>query len=171
MSATTDKNKGFDLILKSLEKIKQKRDLELLVFGNKTDEIIKTNLPVKFFGRINNDKKINLLYASANLVIVPSRSENLPNVLLEAFSSGTPAVAFEIGGIPDIIDHKKNGYLAKPFDVDDLRRGIEWCVKNDKRNTWLSRNARKKAKLKFCQEVQTENYIKNFKEYINHCDL
>lgn len=156
MSATTDKNKGFDLFVQSLEFFKDIKNIELLVFGNKKDLEIKTKVPIRCFGRIKNQAKLNQLYSATDVTVVPSRSENFPNTIIESFSCGTPVVAFKIGGIPDIIKHKKNGYLAKPFDVKDLAKGIEFCLSNNK----LGKNARKKAEKEYSQDRQAKKYIK-----------
>lgn len=154
MFATSDKNKGFDLLLKCLEFLKEQANIELLVFGNNKDLEIKTKMPVRYFGLVKEQEKLNQLYSAANVMIVPSISENLPNTILESFSCGTPVVAFKIGGIPDIIEHKKNGYLANPFDVEDLAKGMEFCISNDE----LGLNSRKKAEKEYALEIQAKRY-------------
>ena len=156
MSATTDKNKGFDLLIKSLSFLKKDEKIELLVFGNKKEFKEKINIPIKYFGLVRDLKKLNNLYSAADVTIVPSRSENFPNSIIESFSCGTPCVAFNIGGIPEIIDHKKNGYLAKSFNVENLAEGIEFCLSNKE----LGLNARKKAKKEYTLETQANNYKK-----------
>ena len=69
--------------------------------------------------------------------------ENLPYVIMESLSCGTPVLAFDIGGISDMIDHKVNGYLAKPFEIDDLAKGIKWVL-NLSSYDKLSKNARER---------------------------
>jgi glycosyltransferase involved in cell wall biosynthesis len=162
MSATTDKNKGFDLLIRALKRIKNTNNLELLIFGNKEELNINIGFKIRYFGKIEDNAKLNYLYSASDVTVIPSRSESFSLVTAESFSSGTPAVAFEIGGIPDIIDHKKNGYLAKPFDVDDLKRGIEWCIEDEKRNEKLSINAREKVAKKYSLEIQANEYKKLF---------
>ncbi len=162
MSATTDKNKGFDLLLKSLQALKNTKNIELLVFGNKALVEINTKIPIHFFGRINNMKMLNELYSASDVTIVPSKSENFPNIILESFSSGTPCVAFNIGGIPDIIDHKVNGYLAKPFDVKDLAKGIKFCLLEKN----LGENARDKMINEYTQKIQVKKYRDLYQELI-----
>jgi glycosyltransferase involved in cell wall biosynthesis len=67
---------------------------------------------------------VALLYAAVDVLVTPSRQDNLSNTIVESLACGTPAVAFDIGGMPDMIEHKINGYLAKPFDTSDLAAGI-----------------------------------------------
>lgn len=154
MSATTDNNKGFDLLLKSLNLLKRKADVELLVFGNNKDLKIKTKIPVRFFGLVKEQEKLNQLYSAADVTIVPSRSESFSLVSLESISCNTPVVAFKIGGIPDIIEHKKNGYLANPFDVKDLAKRIESCLSNNE----LRLNTRDDVEKEYDISVQAEKY-------------
>ena len=78
-------------------------------------------------------------------MIVPSIQDNLPNTVMESISCGTPVVAFDVGGIHDMIDHQKNGYLAIPFDTTDLAHGIKWVLEDNVRWRKLSENARTKA--------------------------
>jgi glycosyltransferase involved in cell wall biosynthesis len=68
------------------------------------------------------------VYSAADMFVAPSLQDNLPNTVMEALACGTPSVAFDIGGMSDMIVHKQNSYLAKPFDVHDLVRGLEWVV-------------------------------------------
>jgi glycosyltransferase involved in cell wall biosynthesis len=154
MSATTDSNKGFDLLLKSLDYLQPRTDTELLVFGNKSNMEINTKIPVRYFGLIKEQEQLNQLYSAADVTIVPSRSESFSLVSLESISCNTPVVAFNIGGIPDIIEHKKNGYLASPFDAEDLATGVNFCLSNSE----LGLHARDKAQREYSLEVQAKRY-------------
>ena len=69
---------------------------------------------------------MNELYNIADMLIIPSRQETLPNVILESLATGTPVLSFNICGHPDAIKHRHNGYLSNPFDVTSLAEGIEW---------------------------------------------
>jgi glycosyltransferase involved in cell wall biosynthesis len=167
--SVNDKRKGFFYLEEVLKKINN-QDYAVAIFG-KSDKKINLEVDTYYLGNIKNEEEISLLYSSADVFVCPSLEDNLPNTLIESISSGTPAVAFEIGGIPDIIDHKKNGYLAKPFDVDDLKRGIEWCIEDKERNCQLGKNAREKAESKFSTKIQIKNYIENFKKQIDYFNL
>lgn len=77
-------------------------------------------------GRVVTDpREMALLYAASDCFVTPSLQDNLPNTIAEAMSCGTPCVAFRVGGIPEMIDHLGNGYLANPRDSRDLARGME----------------------------------------------
>src|SRR5690606_18588812 len=72
----------------------------------------------------------NIIYNAADIFIAPSLAEVFGYVILEALRCGTPVIAFNTGGIPDLIEHKGNGYLAKYKDAEDLAAGIKYCLNN-----------------------------------------
>ena len=71
-------------------------------------------------GRVDRPEIMALAYSAADAVALPTQEDNLPNVLLEALACGTPAVSFAVGGVPEIIEHGKTGWLAPPRDVRAL---------------------------------------------------
>ena len=101
------------------------------------------------------------LFNWADLFAIPSRADNLPFTAMESLSCGTPAVGFKVGGIPEIIDHKINGFLVKPFDCIEFARGINWIydLNSDALNT-IRQNARQKALNKYSLKAQATSYIK-----------
>jgi glycosyltransferase involved in cell wall biosynthesis len=137
VNATSDSNKGFDLLIAALKQLKQidNKQIELLVFGaERSSSDLNLGFPTTYMGIIRDENKLVQIYNSADVVIVPSRSENFSNTILESISCGTPVVGFDIGGNSDLIDHKQNGYLANSFDILDLANGIEWCLKYNTQN-------------------------------------
>lgn len=70
------------------------------------------------------------LHSAAYLVVVPSRQEAFGQTASEAHACGTPVVAFRTGGLPDIVEHQRTGYLAQPFDTQDLSAGISWVFED-----------------------------------------
>ena len=97
-------------------------------------------------------------------MIVPSKQESFGQTASEAMACGTPVVAFNSTGLKDIIDHKINGYLAEPFNSEDLKNGIEWILNNDNYQA-LSKNAREKVIKHFSEEVLTPKFIELYKKY------
>jgi glycosyltransferase involved in cell wall biosynthesis len=89
--------------------------------------------------------------------------ENLPNVCVESLCCGIPVVAFNTGGIPDIVDHKKTGYLAKCFDTEDLLSGILYCIENYEE---LSQNSLKKAQTDFNEKIILDKHFKLYEAVI-----
>lgn len=107
---------------------------------------------------IYNVKEMAELYASVDAFVLPSLSENLPNTIMEAMACGTPCVGFEVGGIPEMIDHKVNGYLVRYKDASDLAEGIKYVL-SDENHERLSTAARKKIIDCYSEKAVAERYI------------
>ena len=91
-------------------------------------------------------------------IIVPSTQDTCPQSATEPLACGTPVVAFGATGLLDIVDHKQNGYLAKPFDPEDLAQGIIWVLEDDARRQTLGTNARNRAVEKFDMTKVAKQY-------------
>lgn len=162
MSATSDKRKGFEQLKKALSYIDDK-NYKLLIFGSEGYENISFNLPTTYLGRLNDDETLALAYSAADVMVVPSLQDNLPNTAVEATACGTPVAAFSIGGLPDIINHKENGYLAEAYDPEDLAAGIKWVVDDRDRNRKLGNRARVKAEKQFDVKEVAKQYFELYK--------
>ena len=137
VNSTADANKGFDLLHAAIRQLVDKKmvgDFEIMVFGSdEPDNPPDFCTKVHYMGRFKDNLSLSILYDAADIMIVPSRSESFPNTVLESLNCATPVAAFRIGGIPDQIDHMVNGYLAEPYDSDDLAKGIAYKVKKERR--------------------------------------
>jgi len=145
----TDKKsiKGGYLLLDTLKKINDKSKYYLVIFGNvSTSFSNEIEMPIFATGFITNPDILAGIYNICDVFVCPSLLENLPNVCLESLFCGVPVAAFNTGGIPDIVEHKKTGYLAKCFDTDDLFNGIHYCIDNYDE---LSKNSLTKAHSEF----------------------
>ena len=171
-SATSDKNKGFQLLVESLGKLAASglpRDsIELLVFGSsQPDPAPDLGFSAHYLGWLSDEISLALLYSAADLFVFPSRQESLGYTAMEAMACGTPCVAFDQGGIPDLIDPGVNGYLARPFEAADLARGIAWVLEMDEAGRKdLSRNARRKIEWNFSIEAVAARYVGLYRELL-----
>lgn len=156
MNSTQDKRKGFHYLKSAISMLPDDLDFEAIIFGNSSNGD-QLDVPVNYMGRLP-DNMLNLVYSAADVFVAPSIQENLPNTIMEALACGTPSVAFDIGGIPDLIKHKENGYLAKPFDAEDLAKGIEWVVEGDQRKKQLGEASRKHVENNFALELVARRY-------------
>lgn len=171
IGATSDRRKGFHLLqvaLQDLEQTGYAEKIELLVVGaSQPETFIDLKLRTHYLGTLNDDVSLSLAYAAADIFVAPSTQDNLPNTVIEAFACGTPCVAFNIGGMPDLIDHQQNGYLAQPFQTEDLAHGITWVLSDEKRHQSLADAARQKAEREFALEKQATHYVDLFKQILS----
>lgn len=162
-----DLRKGYDLLLSALEYLKANnkiKKIELVVFGqSKPKSQPDLGFPIHYSGHLYDELSLRALYSSADVMIIPSRQDNLPNTAVEAQACGTPVVSFDIGGLSDIIEHKKTGYLVKPFDTRDLANGITWVLERSDSNK-LGSNAREAAVEKFSEKKISEDYVSIYKK-------
>ena len=130
-----DPRKGFDLLLQALGQLRcQRSDLQLLVFGQLAPrEPPQLGFPIHYAGRLHDDLSLRALYSAADLMVVPSRQDNLPNTAVEAHACGTPVVAFRTGGLPDIVADRVTGALAEPFEPASLAVAIRWVLDDPQR--------------------------------------
>ena len=168
----TDKRKGIDYYVDACRFISQKyaesaEELELVFFGQ-VKEVIDGlfPFPIHQVGYLNDDEAIRDLYNAVDLFVTPSLEENLPNTIMESLSCSTPCVGFEIGGIPEMIEHQKNGYLAEYKSADDLARGIYWCLWEADYES-LAVNARQKVVDCYSEEAVANAYIQLYNELLS----
>lgn len=163
--ATKDPRKGFKELCKALHYFLEDDNVEFLVFGaDKPSMMIFPDNKIHYLGHIHDDITLKIIYCSASVMVVPSLQENLANTIMESLSCGTPVVAFNIGGNSDMITHLKNGYLANPFDISDLRKGIDYILNSNGR---LSYNAREIICKKFSKSIMVEEYQKIYFQLLN----
>ena len=126
------------MILRSQAGESELSDLNLVVFGqSKHDEEAECGFPIHYLGSFSDDLSLRILYAAADVFVLPSRLDNLPNTGLEAHACGTPVVAFGCTGMVDIVDDRVTGYLAEPFDPSSLAVGIRWVFEDSDRRKGL----------------------------------
>ncbi|HEX6958881.1 MAG TPA: glycosyltransferase family 4 protein [Ferrovibrio sp.] len=142
-----DPRKGFGYLAKALRLLMAQGWEDRLIavaFGGEGGDD-QLGFPIRYVGRLHDDVSIALLYACADVMVVPSIYENAAKTALEAMSCGTPVAAFANTGQVDIVDHKINGYLAENLSADDLARGIAWCLEHGGPGSALSQQAREKV--------------------------
>jgi glycosyltransferase involved in cell wall biosynthesis len=168
--------KGFRYLREALEKLfLEKLDFKIVlgIFGAAVDDSVLKNLPfpVVCFGHISEQKILAQIYSAADVYVLPTLADNLPNTLIEAMSCGCPSVAFNTGGVPDIIQHRQNGWLAEPRDVQGLTEGIKWVLSESFNKPELSEKLRRTSVEKFDEKVQAESYRSYYIEIIKSVGL
>ncbi|MEM9809467.1 MAG: glycosyltransferase family 4 protein [Cyanobacteria bacterium P01_D01_bin.56] len=168
VKATSDKRKGFHLLQSALQRLRHlgwSDRLELAIFGASSPENPPDfGLTSHYMGSFNDDLSLALVYSAADIFVLPSVQDNLPNTIMEALACALPCVAFNVGGMPDMIEHQANGYLARPYEVDDLAQGIVWTLEHQERYIKLSEHALEKVKQEFSLALQASRYKSLFAE-------
>ena len=167
-SATSDKRKGFHLLVEALKKLESEinpADYELVVFGATSGDD-SFSMKTHYLGCLQDEISMALVYAAADVFVAPSLEDNLPNTVLESLSCGTPVVAFDIGGMPDMVSHKNNGYLAPGFDTTDLANGLLWVMDDKLRWEHLSHEARSTVVQSFTLQHSAGRYVDLYEEIL-----
>lgn len=169
--ATGDRNKGFHLLADALREMSnsvRRETIELVVFGT-SEPAHSPDLGFKthYLGWLDNDTRLALLYSAADVFVFPSVQESLGYTAMEAMACGTPCVGFNQGGVPDLIDHKQNGYLATAYDPADLARGIAWILEDNELRNKLAGRAREKVIQEFDLEKITERHMALYRKILN----
>ncbi len=164
------KRKGVDLLIEAFKKLKSE-NLRLLIVGkgqleHSLREISKEDLRIEFLGYKEN--AISYIKAS-HLFVLPSFSEGVPNVLIEALACETPILATDVDGIPEIIIHKRNGFLIKPGSIELLKEAMEYAINNYEEMKGYAQTGRETVEL-FKKEIIIEKFEKLFKSSLSTTD-
>jgi len=165
----TNQNKGMSYLVEACKILntqypETKDNTGLVILGGHAEEVAgQFEMPVYPLGYINDTKRIVDIYNAADLFVLPSLSENLPNTIMEAMACGVPCVGFKVGGIPEEIDHLKNGYVAEYKNAEDLARGMRWIL--DEANPQeLSSHAVGKVASTYSQQRVALKYIEVYSQ-------
>ncbi|MBO4719650.1 MAG: glycosyltransferase family 4 protein [Prevotella sp.] len=155
----TNENKGMSYLVEACRLTKCQTLCEVVILGGHAEEVVD-QLPMKAhpLGYVNDEQRIVDVYNAADVFVLPSLSENLPNTIMEAMACGVPCVAFKVGGIPEEIDHLRNGYVAAYRDAADLAKGIDWVLQEADYDT-LSQNAVHKVAQNYSQQSVAFKYL------------
>ncbi|MCK4234495.1 glycosyltransferase family 4 protein [candidate division WOR-3 bacterium] len=165
--------KGFDILLKVAQELKKEK-IRFLIAGtfspdkNHLHRQFKKNTPenVKYLGCIKHDD-LAQYFASSDITIVPSRWEDpCPLVVMESMSTGTPVIGSRIGGIPELIDNGKNGFLVTPCSARELKDAILWCKNHPEALKDMRVAAFKKA-LRFDWRIISERLEKIYEKLLS----
>jgi glycosyltransferase involved in cell wall biosynthesis len=172
MPSKNDKHKGTQFLIDALNELASRPEIdnqliELVIFGNK-DEKNMPEFPFKttFLGTINKDDHLAKCYAAADAFITPSLEDNLPNTVMESLACATPVIAFTTGGIPDMVNHLENGYLASYQSATDLADGIEWLFLNENKEA-VQKEARRTILNQFAPTIIATKHVELYQSLIN----
>ena len=165
----TDERKGVNYFIEALQQFvtehpAMKQNTGVVILGGHSAEVAaRLPIPAYALGYVSDAQKIASVYNSADLFVLPSLEDNLPNTIMEAMACGIPCVGYRVGGIPEEIDHLKNGYVAAYKDVNDLARGIYWVL-NEAEYDALSTQAIEKVISCYSQKAVSLRYIEVYNQ-------
>ncbi|MGJ3522815.1 glycosyltransferase [Nitratidesulfovibrio sp. D1] len=161
----TDRRKGGDILAAALERLEF--PCTLLTFGAGAAALdVNPNVTVYGLGSLADDISLAVVYSAADMFICPSREDNLPNTVAEAMACGTPCVAFDVNGLPEMVEHMVNGWLARPCDPVDLAAGIRWLVGHPCPDE-LRQNARQHALAEYSLDIMGSRYETLYEDLLN----
>ena len=172
MPSKNDKHKGTQYLIEALNELASRPEIpnaqiELVIFGNKdTKDMPVFPFKTTFLGTINKDDHLAKSYAAADVFVLPSLEDNLPNTVMESLACATPVVAFKTGGIPDMVKHLENGYLADYKSASDLADGIEWLFLHEDKES-VQKEARRTILNHFAPTVVASKHEELYQSIIN----
>lgn len=165
MSAVASKRKGFHLLLPALRKLAEmpgiKGRTELLIFGSEApSDAPDFGLPAHYLGNLFDEVSLAVLYSAANVFAAPSMLDNLPNTVLESLACGTPCVAFNVGGMPDMVTNGISGQLVPAFDISSLAAALHQMLSA---SDGLRRSCRTAVEVRHAPKVVAEQYLEVYR--------
>ncbi|MEI9997271.1 MAG: glycosyltransferase family 4 protein [Rhizomicrobium sp.] len=141
----------------------------LVIFGSGEEArpLVGLDMPVHLLGLLHSEADIADAYRAADVFVLPSSQDNLPNTIAESLSCGTPVCAFRIGGVPDMVREGVTGFLAEPFDAADLARAIGACIEASRSGPAFRDAARHSAEALFDASKIAQAYLAVFRAAIS----
>jgi glycosyltransferase involved in cell wall biosynthesis len=167
----TDPRKGMDYFIDAIHQLveanpQMKENTAIAILGGHAEDVApKLEIPVWPLGYVNDPEDIVQVYNAADVFVLPSLEDNLPNTLMEAMACGVPCVGFKVGGIPEMIDHKVNGYVAFHRQVDGLACGIRYVLEESDYDE-LSRQCLQKVQRCWSQQSVAQRYVDVYEEAV-----
>ena len=163
----TDKRKGIDYLVSACKQIASSypdfsKELGVVVFGNQAEQYASLfPFPIYPMNYVSNEKELVDIYNAVDLYVTPSLQDNLPNTIVEAMACGIPCIGFNVGGIPQMIDHLHNGYVARYKSSEDFANGIHWIL-TDPEYDELSAQACRKVLGNYSESIIAKKYTDLF---------
>lgn len=163
-----DGNKGFRYLHAALEGLRaQGLEVELLAVGADQLPSAFNSVPAHLLGTVEQEETMPLVYAAADVTAVPSLEESLSFTVMESMACGTPCVASDVGGIPDLIENGVNGYLCPPGDSEQLGGDIDHLLRDEALRAAFAAQGREKVERQFSIEVVSQRYLDLYTELLN----
>lgn len=159
----TDPLKGSEYLREAVNRFVSEQggpasDLHLVLVGHDAGSCVdRFACPVHSFEYVGDPERMRDLYRAADVLLMPTLRDNLPNTVAESMACGTPAVAFHIGGLPQMIHHTEDGYLARFRDGEDFVEGIRRVLLSPHYDD-ICRAARRTAVAAYSEDAVARRY-------------
>lgn len=169
----SDSRKGIVYLYEALEILALKKadlieKVSLIILGKSSKNVsLQSPFHTIPIGYLSDAKQICRLYSAVDLFVTPSLEDNLPNTVMEAMACGCPVVGFRIGGIPEMIDHNQNGYVAESRSAVDLAQGIEQVLFSEN-YFYYSTQARLKVEQTYAEQYISRQYIDLYRQLLDN---
>jgi glycosyltransferase involved in cell wall biosynthesis len=155
----SERRKGFSLLVEALAGLREDPNLFLLAVGGYS-AVEQIGIPCRPLGYISNERLLSIVYSAADLCVVPTLQDNLPNIAIESLACGTPVVGFRVGGMPDIVRDGLTGLLVPLGDSQALREGIRQMLASPVALAEMSVHCRQTAVEEYSIQRQARDYMK-----------
>ncbi len=166
-----ERRKGFDLLAAALRSVledpqaaalHQQGRLVFAAYGKDESTLKKSGLPVRLLGDQPTPALMARTLRAANLIICPTREDNLPNVVMEAMACGVPVLSCNVGGVPDMITDREHGRLVPVEDGPALAAALLELVRDPSPLPHWGRQARLKCETAYPLVRQGRDYAALF---------
>ena len=154
--------KGFDILDVVIKNLPLNKNIYCVAVGN--TQLCMNNNSLIYLGTIDNKQLLPLIYSAADLFVLPSRQDNLPNTMLESLACGTPVIAFNVGGMRDFIKDNINGLLINEISATALLQGIVKFISN--KTSFSNEKIREMAVKEFASHIQVQQYVSLYKKIL-----
>jgi len=169
----SEKRKGFLELVNAIkfclnedvfQKLLHDDKIRLVCFGKPSKELESIGIPFVALGHLDSNEKIRATYSAADIFLLPSLEDNLPNTILESMSCGTPVVAFDVGGVPDMVTNGVTGQLVPLSDTRKMGETIIDLIQKPDLRKSMGKEGRKRAEQEYSLSVQAGRYSDLYKE-------
>jgi glycosyltransferase involved in cell wall biosynthesis len=159
-----EQRKGFSLLLQALEGLREVKNLHLLAVGGYS-LLPHLGIPFHPLGYISTERLLSIAYSAADLCVVPTLQDNLPNITLESLACGTPVVGFNVGGMADVVSDGHDGFLVPSANPKELRESIRLALSNLNALSEMGVRCRRTAIERFSIHMQAQEYLKLYESF------
>ena len=159
----SDKRKGFAYLVEACNILSATspglcKELGVMILGKSCEDYTAIPFPTFVMNYVQDENELSDIYNAADVYVTPSLQDNLPNTVMEALACGLPCVGFNVGGIPEMIEHRVNGYVSEYKSAKDLANGVSWVLQ-EARYGELEKMSLEKVRKCYSGEVVVERYL------------